>query len=120
MQARALVRDRVGVLPALHALPSTSGGKKKKPAKKAPDSKSRAATRPGTSASHRITDTGPGGDTMSVVSGVTGVTARTAAAQPDHLRLPTAYEQVVATLKDKGNKALLVLALNEVGNWEEV
>jgi hypothetical protein len=110
------------MMPALHALPSTSGGKKKKPAKKAPDAKSRAATRPGTSASHRITDTGPGGDAMSVVSGVTGVTgvtARTAATQPDHLRLPAAYEQVVATLKDKGNKALLVLALNEVGAQTE-
>jgi hypothetical protein len=35
--------------------------------------------------------------------------------QPDYLKLPGEYEVVVASLRKKGEKGLLVMALNEVG-----
>lgn len=105
---RSLVQDRLAELPLLH-----QGFTGSKAGKRSPRGRPASLA---ANLSIKRSQSGISGDARTVVSGVgTGVAATARSShQPDYLKLPGEYELVVASLRKKGEKGLLVMALNEV------
>ena len=101
------MQERIAEVPLLNQCSTSSKARKRSPSRRPPSLAGNLAMR---------TQSGIPGDAGTVVSGVGSGLATTARSshQPDYLKLPGEYEVVVASLRKKGEKGLLVMALNEV------